>query len=178
MFPYDKYLRRRTLNGDEAEEWNLVPSKTNISKFDFVDPDSIEVFEDRFPGAWKYLRKHESDLRKREDGRYESNKPDAHQWYGAARPQNLEHFFRPKLVLQLLSRRNSFAFDKQGAFVFQASGKGGGVYGFAPGGRVPDLGALLAFLNSKVADFIIKQTSSVYGGRFTHTLTSFSANCR
>jgi len=50
--------------------------------------------------------------------------------------------------------------------VFQAGGKGGGVYGFAPGDGVSDLGALLAFLNSNVADFLVKQTSSVYGGRF------------
>jgi TaqI-like C-terminal specificity domain len=166
MFPYDKYLRKRTLNGDEIEEWNLIPCRANIEDFEFVDPDSIKLFEDRFPKAWKYLRKHEDELRKREDGRYEENKPDAHAWYGAARPQNLNYFFRPKLVLQLLSRRNSFAFDKEGKFVFQAGGKGGGVYGFAPGERVSDLGALLAFLNSKIADFLVKEVSSVYGGRF------------
>lgn len=166
MFPYDKYLKKRTLSGDEIEEWNLIPSKTNIEKFEFADPDSIEFFEDHFPKAWKYLRKHESELRKREDGRYGENKSDSHLWYGAARPQNLDHFFRPKLVLQLLSRRNSFAFDEKGKFVFQAGGKGGGVYGFVPGPKVSDLGALLAFLNSKTADFLIKETSSVYGGRF------------
>jgi hypothetical protein len=166
MFPYDRYLRKRTLNGDEIEEWNLIPCKANIDKFEFADPDSIEPIEQRFPKAWKYLCKHEGELRKREDGRYEDNKPDGHVWYGGARAQNLDYYFRPKLVLQLLSRRNSFTFDKEGKFVFQAGGKGGGVYGFAPGEQVADLGALLAFLNSQVADFLIKQTSSVYGGRF------------
>ena len=166
MFPYDKYMRKRTLNGGEIEEWNLIPCKANLKKFEFIDRDSIKLFEDRFPKAWKYLRKHEDALRKREDGRYEENKPDAHLWYGAARPQNLDYCFQRKLVLQLLSRRNSFTFDKEGKFMFQAGGKGGGVYGFAPGEKVADLGALLAFLNSKIADFLIKQTSSVYGGRY------------
>lgn len=166
MFPYDRYLSKRTLNGDEIEEWNLIPCKANLNEFEFADPDSIDLFEDRFPNAWKYLRKHEDELRKREDGRYEEGRADAHLWYGAARPQNLDYYFRPKLVLQLLSRRNSFAFDAKGRFVFQAGGKGGGVYGFAPGDRVSALGALLAFLNSNVADFLIKETSSVYGGRF------------
>jgi len=68
--------------------------------------------------------------------------------------------------VQLLSRRNSFAFDPEGTFVFQAGGKGGGVYGVAAGEKVGDLAVLLAFLNSRVADYLIKQTSSVYGGRF------------
>jgi hypothetical protein len=166
MFPYDRYLRKRTLNGDEVGEWNLIPCKVNIKKFEFADPDSIELFEERFPRAWRYLCDHESELRSREDGRYEQNEPDGHLWYGGARPQNLDYYFHPKLVLQLLSRRNSFAFDREGRFVFQAGGKGGGVYGFAPGDQVSDLGALLAFLNSKAADFLIKQMSSVYGGRF------------
>jgi hypothetical protein len=166
MFPYESYLRTRTLNGDETEEWNLIPCKANLGEFEFVDPESIELIEDGFPKAWKYLCKHEKELRGREDGRYELKKPEGHLWYGGARPQNLDYYFRPKLVLQLLSRRNSFTFDREGKFVFQAGGKGGGVYGFAPGEAVADLGALLAFLNSNIADFIIKQTSSVYGGRF------------
>jgi len=166
MFPYDRYLRKRTLNGDEIEEWNLIPCKANIKKFEFVNPDSIELFEDRLPNAWKYLRKHEDDLRKREDDRFKESKTEGHLWYAATYPRGLDYYFRPKLVLQLLSRRNSFTFDAGGKFVFQAGGKGGGVYGFAPGKEVADLGALLGFLNSKVADFLIKQTTSVYGGRF------------
>jgi hypothetical protein len=166
MFPYDRYLRKRTLNGDEIEEWNLMPCKANVDKFEFAEPESIQLFEKRFPKAWKYLSNHERQLRKREDGRYEEDKPDGHLWYGGARPQNLDYYFRPKLVLQLLSRRNSFAFDREGQFVFQAGGKGGGAYGFAPSDQIADLGTLMAFLNSKIADFITKQTSSVYGGRF------------
>lgn len=166
MFPYDRYLRKRTLNGDEPEEWNLIPCKANIKRFEFADPDSIEPFEDRFPKAWKYLCDHEPELRKREDDRFKETKSESHLWYGATYPRGLDYYFRPKLVLQLLSRRNSFAFDREGRFVFQAGGKGGGVYGFAPGDQLTDLGALLASLNSKTADFVIKQTSSVYGGRF------------
>jgi hypothetical protein len=166
MFPYDRYARKRTLEGHILEEWNLIPSKKNLDKFEFLEPEKIQTFEERFPKAWKYLCKHERELRSREDGRYEDNKPDGHVWYGGARPQNLDYYCRSKLVLQLLSRRNSFACDREGRFVFQAGGKGGGVYGFAPGDDVKDLGALLAFLNSKIADFLMKEVSSVYGGRF------------
>jgi hypothetical protein len=154
------------LVGEIIQERNLMPSKRNIHNFEFLKPETTQVFEDRFPKAWKYLGKHEAKLRGREDGRYHEGNALSHLWYGAARPQDLGHFFRPKLVLQLLSRRNSFAFDKSGDFVFQAGGKGGGVYGIAPGELATNLGALLASLNSNVADFMIKEPSSVYGGRF------------
>jgi hypothetical protein len=49
--------------------------------------------------------------------------------------------------------------------VFQAGGKGGGVYGVVPAETVNHR-ALQGFLSSKVADFLIEQVSSVYGGRF------------
>jgi len=166
MFPYDRYVRRRTLEGDAVEEWNLIPCKANLDKFEFLEPDKLQLMEDHFPNAWKYLCKHEEQLRAREDHRYGKDRPDGRVWYGAARPQNLDYFFQPKLVLQLLSRRNSFALDQHGKFVFQAGGKGGGVYGISPASEVGNLQALLGFLNSRVTDFLIKQISSVYGGRF------------
>jgi hypothetical protein len=166
MLPYDRYAKEQTLEGRVTEGWNLIPCRRNLDKFQFLEPDKIQIFEERFPKAWKYLRKHEEELRKREDDRFRETKSEGHLWYGATYPRGLDYYFRPKLVLQLLSRRNSFAFDREGQYVFQAGGKGGGVYGIAPGQRIADLGALLAFLNSRVADFLIKETSSVYGGRF------------
>ncbi len=166
MFPYDRYLRKRTLNGDEIEEWNLIPCKANIGEFEFVDPDSIELFEDRFPKAWRYLRKHETELRKREDGRYEQDEADGHVWYGAARPQNLDYYFSPKLVLQVLSRRPSVAADLKGRYVFAAGGTAG-VYGIALNDNSDEmLLAVAAILNSRAADFCVKQISSVFGSRF------------
>lgn len=87
-------------------------------------------------------------------------------WYGATYPRGLDYYFRPKIVLQLLSRRSSFALDPEGRFVFQAGGKGGGVYGIVPDPEAISLPALLAFLNSRLADFLIKETTSVYAGRF------------
>lgn len=166
LFPYDHYARKQTLDGETIKDWNLMPCAENLDKFEFMEPQKVENIEDRFPKAWDYLCDHESKLRAREDHRYDEDEPEGHLWYGAAYPQGLDFYFRPKLVLQLLSRRNSFAFDEAGRFVFQAGGKGGGVYGIAPGAQVGNLRALQAFLNSRVADFIVKETSSVYGGRF------------
>jgi len=166
MFPYDRFARKRTLEGEVIEEWNLIPSKANIDKFEFLNREKICPIEDRFPKAWKYLCKHEKELRRRENDRYAKEASEQHLWYGATYPRGLDHYFAPKLVVQLLSRRNSFVLDERGDFVFQAGGKGGGVYGIAPSKDVGSVRALLAFLNSKVVDFLLKETSSVYGGRY------------
>lgn len=168
MFPYDRYGKKRTLldQQQDAARWNLIPCRDNIDKFDLLNPEEIETIEDRYPRAWAYLRDHEEILRKREDQRFARGRTEGHMWYGATYPRGLDHYFRPKIVLQLLSRRSSFALDPEGRFVFQAGGKGGGVYGIVPDPEVISLPALLAFLNSRLADFLIKQTSSVYAGRF------------
>jgi hypothetical protein len=121
--------------------------------------------EERFPKAWKYLRGHEQVLREREHSKYAKNNADGYGWYGATYPRGLDFYFRPKLMLQLLSRYNSVAYDIAGKFVFQAGGKGGGVYGVVPVETVNHR-ALQGLLSSKVTDFLIKQVSSVYGGRF------------
>jgi hypothetical protein len=167
MFPYDTYQKKETLYDEMSviEGWNLIPTRENIDRFNFASPDMITTIEERFPKAWKYLRNHEEELRDREHQRYAKNKADGFVWYGAGRPQNLDYYFQPKLMLQLLSRYNSVACDPEGKFVFQAGGKGGGVYGVVPVETVNHR-AMQGFLSSKVADFLIKQVSSVYGGRF------------
>ena len=167
LFPYDVYAKKESLYDEKsvAESWNLIPSRENIDDFGLVNPDEIETMEERFPKAWKHLRKHEAALRAREHGRYDIGKTDGAMWYGAARPQNLDYYFREKLLVQLLSRSNSIAYDPKGKFVFQAGGKGGGVYGIViEDGTIPRL--MQAYLCSRTADFLLKQVSSVYGGRF------------
>jgi hypothetical protein len=115
-------LQQKTIR-NVIEGWNLIPSRDNIDEFKFADPDAITTIEDRFPRAWKYLCKHEDELRGRENDRYAKAKPDGVVWYGAPRPQNLDYYFRPKLMVQLLTCYNSVAYDPNGKFVFQAGAK-------------------------------------------------------
>jgi hypothetical protein len=168
FFPYAIYAKKETLFGEAAivEDWNLIPSKENIGKFDFVDPDAIQKIEDRFPNVWKYLKNHEAELRKRENGKYKEGSSRGAYWYEATYPRGLKFYFRPKLVLQVLSRRPSFTLDLEGKFVFTAGGTAG-VYGIAlkNTNRKHAL-SLAAILNSRAADFCVKQISSVFGSRF------------
>jgi hypothetical protein len=166
MFPYDRYARRKNLDGTIEEDWNLIPCKSNLGKFEFLNPQGIELFEDRFPNAWEYLCKHENALRKREDARFKETQPEGHLWYGATYPRGLNYYFRPKLVLQVLSRFPSITTDFEGRYVFTAGGTAG-VYGIVLKDSTNELLlSAAAVLNSPVSDFRIKQISSVFGSRF------------
>lgn len=168
FFPYDVYAKKETLLQEAriVEDWNLIPSKGNIGEFELVAADEIEKIEDRFPRMWKYLKKHEAELRKRESGKYKEGTPRAAFWYEATYPRGLNFYFRPKLVLQVLSRQPSFTLDLEGRFVFTAGGTAG-VYGIAlkDTSRRHAL-SVAAVLNSPAADFCVKQISSVFGSRF------------
>lgn len=169
LFPYDQYLKKALLDKgeeDTAREWNLIPCKKNLGMFQFADSKKVELFEERFPKAWKHLKIHEEVLRKREGGRYQTGRPEAHMWYGATYPRGLDYYFRPKLVLQVLSRRPSVSVDVDGQFVFTAGGTAG-VYGIALRKSKPKyLESMIAVLNSNAVDFCVKQISSVFGDRF------------
>jgi hypothetical protein len=168
LFPYDVYQKKESLYEEEAvvEGWNLIPSKENIDRFDFVKPEAIETIEERFPKAWKYLRNHEAALRGREHGKYAKEKTDGSVWYGATYPRGLDYYFRPKLVLQVLSRKPSATLDLEGNFVFTAGGTAG-VYGIVLEGiDHVALKCVAAVLNSRAADFQVKEISSVFGSRF------------
>lgn len=168
LFPYDVYRKKETLFGEESivEDWNLVPSKENINEFEFADPKQIQTIEERFPKMWRYLKKHEAELRKRENGKYQADAARGPFWYEATYPRGLNFYFRPKLVLQVLSRQPSFTLDVEGKFVFTAGGTAG-VYGIAlkESNREHVL-SVAAILNSHSADFCVKQISSVFGSRF------------
>ena len=53
---------------------------------------------------------------------------DEWRWYDLAYPRSLVEANEPKLVAQLLARSRQFAADPAGRYLFQAGGKGGGVY--------------------------------------------------
>jgi type I restriction-modification system DNA methylase subunit/uncharacterized protein (DUF433 family)/3-phenylpropionate/cinnamic acid dioxygenase small subunit len=166
IFPYFRCttLLKSEKGEEEKEGWGLIPCKENRKRFNYVG--KVELIEDLYPKAWRYLKRKEAELRERENGIYRKGKPKEHVWYGAARPQNLENYEEKKILVQLNSRSATMAYDEEGQFAFQAGGKGGGVYGVLPNLSLVDLTYLLALLNSKVIDFYLKQTSSVYSGKY------------
>lgn len=120
--------------------------------------------------AWQYVSHPfiENRLRKRENERYQKEEMDRHLWYGVARPQNLEYVEQNKLVIQIASQSPDMAIDDsqdRGHYVFQAGGRGGGVYGILPRGELVNLALLAALMNTRPLDFYLKHISMVYSGR-------------
>ncbi|MDW8031512.1 MAG: N-6 DNA methylase [Candidatus Bipolaricaulota bacterium] len=172
----EKELLRPWLFGRDVERWHiawdgwyvifpyvridrvykLIPSEEN-AKLEPFKPyaDKAPRMED-FPRAWRYLNDHKEVLQNRESGRF------VHDWYGAARPQNLEFYEQEKILLQVSSTKPDVALDEQGRFVFTAGGTSG-VYGVA---LAPKLNRwfILALLNSSLLDFYLKHVSTVYTG--------------
>jgi hypothetical protein len=134
----------------------LIPCEENAEIEPFkLYADKAPRMED-FPKAWAYFNKYKEKLQRREGRRF------VHDWYGAARPQNLELYERKKILLQVSSTQSDVALDSQGQFVFTAGGTSG-VYGLALKPRL-NCWFILALLNSSVLDYYLKHISTVYTG--------------
>ncbi len=145
-------------------EYKLAPSREHAERFPYAG--LVPFVEDAWPGFWGYVRRPSvrRTLQARERGRWRQGN-QRHLWYGVARPQNLEYFERPKLVVQVSSTHADIAVDPTG-YVFQAGGRGGGVYGLALSeGPAQTLSYLCAVLNSRPLDFYLKHVSTVYSGK-------------
>jgi hypothetical protein len=148
LFPYVK------IDGKHK----LIPCEENAEIEPFkLYADKAPRMED-FPKAWAYFNKYKEKLQRREGGRF------VHDWYGAARPQNLELYEQKKIVVQMSSQFPDMAYDEEAGFVFQAGGRGGGVYGIALDQSRIEPWFALALLNSSILDFFLKHVGTVYEG--------------
>ncbi len=141
-------------------KYQLIPSREYDEKFPYAG--RVPFIED-FAGVWKYLKGHEQELRRREGGRFRKGGREAHMWYGVARPQNLDLYQLPKILVQVSSTCSDLALDDQGSFVFTAGGTSG-VYGIIPNPQSLESWFALALLNSTPLDFYLKHVSTVYEG--------------
>jgi hypothetical protein len=158
LFPYFRH----------GERFLLIPSE---DYWDFRRPGRGRVFaawpedaprlETDFPHLHAYVRANEQALRRREGQKFVTGRSDEWRWYDLAYPRSLVEANEPKLVAQLLARSRQFAADPEGRYLFQAGGKGGGVYGISPS-RQNDLWYLLGLLNSEVTDFYLRHITQFY----------------
>ena len=154
-------------------EYRLAPSREYAHRFPYAG--RVPFVEDAWPRFWEYVTKGRSPsgarsvrsaLEAREDGRFKRNQPSAHLWYGPSYPRSIDLYELPKLVLQISSTEADVAVDVAGRYVFQAGGRGGGVYGLLMKNRSPaHLSFITALLNSRPLDFYLKHVSTVYSGK-------------
>jgi hypothetical protein len=123
------------------------------------------LFRANFPLAWRYLEMNEARLRGREKG-----KMDHDGWYGFVYPKNLEHFERPKILVQVLARRAAMTADPEGSFYFVGGGNAGGYGIVLDDSRDLDPFYLLALLNSRTLDAYLQS----YASRFQNGYYSYA----
>lgn len=126
---------------------------------------SQKDMERRFPGAWKYLKSYESQLRKRE-----SNKHDDDQWYRFGRNQNLDKQEVPKLIVAQTVPNLRVCFDVDGEFYIN-NVRVNGISAESTG----QLWYLLGILNSKAANFVFKRIAKIKVNNFYEANKQFIA---
>jgi type I restriction-modification system DNA methylase subunit len=136
-----------------------------------VDADGARLFtpeemETRFPKAWRYLRRFEAELRKR-DG---SKNDNAQTWFGYIYPKNLDKQETPKLLVpRLVAKLGCFA-DADGRFYCDNVDVGGVVPA-----RKDDLWLLAGILNAPVTDTLFRWLTKPFRGDYMSANKQFIA---
>ncbi len=117
---------------------------------------TAEVLAKEYPCTWDFLNEHKSYLENRENGKMKGDK-----WYGYVYPKALKVIDKPKIFTPDIAPTPRISFDKEGDFMFTGGVSGG--YGIVPKEGISSL-YLLAILNSQVAFWYIKKTSTQMRG--------------
>jgi hypothetical protein len=156
--PLETDLLRPWLQGDDVERWQGEWSGQHVifpyyksersGEYELKSKEELESLDN----TWNYLKSHESELRKRESGRWE----DSNQWWEYGRPQNLEKLPHPKLISRDMSETSKFMLDSEGIWYYKTP------YGtqFIP--KYQDKTKQFACeLNSKALEFYLKQIATM-----------------
>ena len=121
---------------------------------------SKEEMEAKYPIAWDYLNENKRSLLSRDRGKLKV------EWYAFGRTQNIEQFYEPKIMTQVLASKASFTLDSTGLYYFVGGGNAGG-YGIKlkPEYNL-DMRYVTGLLNSKLLDFYLKKVSTRFRGGF------------
>jgi hypothetical protein len=145
-------LMRPLISGEEAKRYRAPVTETWLL-FPYVEEGGHErllaatEMKARYPRAWRYLCKHESDLRGREGGKFDDD-----EWFRFGRNQNIDKQRAPKLgVAQTVPEMRVF-YDEGGLYCFNNVR----VNGILTDGEESD-GFLMGVLNSRVVDFVFRR---------------------
>src|SRR3990172_808667 len=116
--------------------------------------------ESKYPIALGYLNENKRRLLSRDRGKLKV------EWYAFGRTQNIEQFYEPKIMTQVLASKASFTVNNNGLYYFVGGGNAGG-YGIKLKPEYDlDLKFVAGLLNSKLLDFYLKKVSTRFRGGF------------
>lgn len=149
LFPLIKGGNSRAYQITETDLLILFP----YEKGELISP---EVFKNSIPKTWAFLNDHKSYLEKRENGKMKGEN-----WFAYIYPKALNLIKHPKIFTPDIAPAPRFCFDDKGEFLFTGGVSGG--YGIIANTDISPL-YLLAILNSPVAAWYIKKTSTQMRG--------------
>ncbi|MBN1479294.1 Eco57I restriction-modification methylase domain-containing protein [candidate division KSB1 bacterium] len=155
----------------EISKYILFPYKIFNGNAILLTPSELK---DEFPNTWNYLNINKKILENRENGKWRHNK-----WYAFGRSQNLNEMNQVKLLTPSIANRSSFSLDLDEEYFFVGSGGGGGGgYGVLLKEEYIYLSYfyLLGLLNSKLIDWLIKQSSTQFSGGYYAYNRQYIAN--
>jgi len=152
------------LKGAEIRRYE-TPQHLNVVLFPYsTDQDPVALLtrrelEAQYPLALHYLEQCRSRLLAR-------SKADARVFWHYPYPKNLALYRCPKLLVQVLSTRGSFAADLKGEFCFLGGGTAGGNAVRLASGTESDYLYLLGILNSKLTTLFVRGGASAFRGGY------------
>ncbi|MEM3573950.1 MAG: N-6 DNA methylase [Nitrososphaeria archaeon] len=169
-FELEKRILRKLLKGKNIKKWSvewegnyvIYPYNVEKGKANLIPISEIET---QFPLTYNYFKRYENELKSRENNRLKNEE----NWHQYIYRKNLEKFEQTKILTQVLSSHNTFAFDSDGNYYFVGGGNAGG-YGIVLKDEYKDLYYyILALLNSNVLEFYLKNISTPFrGGYFSY----------
>ena len=156
-------IMKPLISGAEAKRF-LEPKTTTYLLFPYdVDENGAKLVSPSdmatdYPKAWKYLRLHEKELRKRDSGKNDSEK----KWFAYVYPKNLDKQELPKLLVpRLVANLGCFVDDKGKYYCDNVDV--GGVVASQKGG---DLWFLAGILNAPVTNVMFGWLTKPFRGEY------------
>ncbi|HBN22614.1 MAG TPA: restriction endonuclease subunit M [Holosporales bacterium] len=153
MFPIISGNEAKRYLNPESDIYLLFPYEGSGKKYKLIDQN---VFQDKFPMAWRYLSSWKKLLIKRDDGELNNE-----QWYRFSRSQSLDKKGIKKLIAAGTVPSLRFSYDEQG-LVFLTGGRADGV---VPS-KNEDAWFLLGILNAPVVNFVFRRIGRVKAGGY------------
>ncbi len=148
---------RDLVKGGDMKRYFIRPS-TRVLLFPYAFEDGRaalldqKTFEERYPRCWAYLLENKTSL---------VGRKGTADWYAYGFPKNLSEFDKPKIITPYLSMSAAYSYDNNGGYYFPIGAAGG--YGIQPKEGL-DPRYLLALLNSKLLDSLLKHMSTMFHG--------------
>ena len=171
----EKGLVKPLLMGDQVHRYHLLESDKLVI-FPYNLPNSIgnkatlmskRELSNRFPLGFKYLKRCEGILRRRENNRF-----DCDEWYQFGRKQGIDKGGIPKILAPDISLGGNFSYDPDGKYYMTTT-----LYGYIKKDSVWESYPFwLAILNSSVLWFYLKQSGSVLANGYFRYLPVHTKN--